>query len=371
MWDPARLAMEPLAKSRSATAKLKRAKRKRSLDEQVLRVRSHLAKLSKHRGPLLAGPFTGEVGFELLYWVPFLRWAVREFPDLRGRLVVISRGGTEPWIRGLDAQYVDILSLFPAEAFRRHRALGDKQRHGMAEFEHEVCEAVKRKLGIGDAGVLHPSLLYQSYFAFLKVNQLAYPMAVTRNEGGVVAGITAVYERIDVPDLGPLAGSLPDEYVAVRLYSSTSFPDDPEGRSFASAVIEALSRRTNVILLGHPFDLDEHRDVQGDVMSNVISIDHLLRPENNLALQTAVVGRAKAFVGTYGGFSYLAPFLGVPSLSFSIDRGHTHAWHYELAQRIFAGPEFGDFVALRHTDLPLVELVARDFSFAPTTAAST
>ncbi len=124
-----------------------------------------------------------------------------------------------------------------------------------------------------------------------------------------------------MPDPGPLASSLPDEYVAVRLYSSSSFPDNQEGRHFASAVIEALSRRTNVVLLGHPFDLDEHRDVQSDLTSNVISIDHLLRPENNLALQTAVVGRATAFVGTYGGFSYLAPFLGVPSLSFSIDRG--------------------------------------------------
>ncbi len=164
---------------------------------------------------------------------------------------------------------------------------------------------------------------------------------------------------------------MPDEYVAVRLYSSTSFPDDPEGRNFASAVIEALSRRTNVVVLGHPFDLDEHRDVQSDVTSNVISIDGLLRPENNLALQTAVVGRAKAFVGTYGGFSYLAPFLGVPSVSFSIDRGHTHAWHYELAQRIFAEPEFGDFVAMRHSDLPLVQLVAQDFSFEPTATAST
>jgi hypothetical protein len=363
-------ALEPIVKSEPARAKAKKIKRRRNLDEEVSRVRATLSKLSKQRGPVLAGPFTGEVGFELLYWVPFLRWAVREFPDLRGRLVAISRGGTEPWIKGLDAHYVDILSLFPSEDFRRHRALADKQRQGMAEFEHDVCEAVKEKLGFGDAAVLHPSLLYQSYFRFLKVNQLAYPLSVERKEDGVVEGMTSIYQPIDVPDAGPLSDLLPDEYVAVRLYSSSSFPDDPEGRRFASAVIEALSRRTNVILLGHPFDLDEHRDVQGDPPPNVISIDHLLRPEDNLALQTAVVGRAKAFVGTYGGFSYLAPFLGVPSLSFSMDRAKTHVWHYELAQRIFEGPEWGDFVALRHSDLPLVELVSREFSFDGATAAT-
>jgi hypothetical protein len=336
-------------------------KRKRNLDEEVARVRTQIGRLAKQRGHVLVGPFTGEVGFELLYWVPFIRWAAREFPELDGRLVVISRGGTQPWLQGLDAQYVDILSLFPSEDFARHRALADKQRHGMAEFEGEVCEAVKRHLGITEATVLHPSVLYQAYFRFLKANQLAYPNAVRRGDDGVVHGLTSIYQTMKAPDVGPLSEHLPDDYVAVRFYSSASFADEPEGRRFTSAVIEALARRTNVVLLGHRFELDEHRDVRGELPEGVISVDHLLSPDDNLALQTAVVGRAKAFVGTYGGFAYLAPFLGVPSLSFSMDRAKTHSWHYELAQRIFEGPEWGDFASLRHTDLALVKLVAQDF----------
>jgi hypothetical protein len=339
----------------------KKTKRKRSLGETEERVRAQVSRLVKRPGPVLAGPFTGEVGFELLYWVPFLRWAVREFPDLRGRLVVISRGGVQDWLKGLDAQYIDILTLFPPEDFARHRAIADKQRRGMAEFEERVCEAVKRERGYEKAMVLHPSVLYQAYFRFLKINQLAYPMSVERGDEGV-EGLTSVYRPIDVPDPGPLSDLLPDDYVAVRFYSSVPFPDSPEGRRFASAVIEGLSQKTNVVLLGHRFDLDEHRDVKGELPPGVISVDHVMRPENNLALQTVVVGRAKAFVGTYGGFAYLAPFLGVPSMSFSLDRGKTHSWHYELAQQVFDGPEWGSFVAMRHTDLPLAQLVARDFA---------
>jgi hypothetical protein len=41
-----------------------------------------------------------------------------------------------------------------------------------------------------------------------------------------------------------------------------------------------------------------------------------MHPRENLALQTAVVAGASAFVGTYGGFSYLAPFLGVRSTAY-------------------------------------------------------
>ena len=341
----------------------RKPKKPKNLEKEVDRVRTVVSRVAKKDGPVLAGPFTGEVGLELLYWVPFLRWVVQEFPDLQGRLTAISRGGTEPWLEGLDIDYIDILSLFPPEAFARHRALSDKQRHGMADFEEEVCAAVKRERGYASAAVLHPSVLYQAYFRFLKVNQLAYPISIGEPGSRVVHGLTSVYQPIPAPELGVLADLLPDEYVAVRLYSSSSFPDDDAGRQFASRVIEALSRRTNVVLLGHPFSLDEHQDVRGEFPDGVISIDHVLRPENNLALQTALVGHAKAFVGTYGGFSYLAPFLGVPSLSFSMDRAKTHSWHYTLAERIFQGPEWGDFVALRNNDLPLVDLVSRDFAF--------
>ena len=41
-----------------------------------------------------------------------------------------------------------------------------------------------------------------------------------------------------------------------------------------------------------------------------------VRPSDNLALQTAIVARAASLVGTYGGFSYLAPFLGVRSIAY-------------------------------------------------------
>ena len=33
-----------------------------------------LAAMVARGAPIVAGPWVGEVGFELLYWVPFLRW---------------------------------------------------------------------------------------------------------------------------------------------------------------------------------------------------------------------------------------------------------------------------------------------------------
>jgi hypothetical protein len=61
--------------------------------------------------------------------------------------------------------------------------------------------------------------------------------------------------------------------------------------------------------------LDDH---DGDDLQalGVQSLPRHLEPRDNLAVQTAAVAGACAFVGTYGGFSYLAPFLGVPAQAY-------------------------------------------------------
>ena len=65
--------------------------------------------------------------------------------------------------------------------------------------------------------------------------------------------------------------------------------------------------------------LDDH---DGDDMrdAGVQLLPENLTPRENLAVQTALVAGAPAFVGTYGGFSYLAPFLGVPHDGLLLER---------------------------------------------------
>ena len=135
---------------RGANAKLPKQKRG-SLAEEVERVRVQLASLRKTGQPVIAGPFTGEVGFELLYWIPLLRWSVRVCPELAEDLIIVSRGGVGGWVEGLGARYVDILALFEPEEFAAHRALADKQRDVKSSISasSSACSAssVSRKRG--------------------------------------------------------------------------------------------------------------------------------------------------------------------------------------------------------------------------------
>ncbi len=102
----------------------------------------------------------------------------------------------------------------------------------------------------------------------------------------------------------------------------------------------------------------------------MISLDRFMRPETNLATQTAAVSGARAFVGTYGGLAYLAPFLGVPAVSFTTEPGEVLSWHYDLARRVFAGEPWAPLVELR-PQMPLLGGLLGGLDYAEAGLAST
>ncbi len=320
------------------------------------RLEAQLAPLAERSGPVIAGPFVGEVGFELLYWIPFLRWAVARFPSLRGRLTVVSRGGTGGWYRGLDADYVDVLSIISPEQLVAQRA-ALKQRE-LSELDETVYTRVAADLGVDACDGLHPALLFNTFYSILKVDERAYVRAIAPRPDGVIDGLAAAYEQSRASDLPAVRERLPDEYAAVRFYFRPSFRDTPENRAFARSMVERISRRIPVVLLNNRMELDDHHDFHPGEGDRVITLDDLMVPENNLAVQTSAVACAKVLVGTYGGLSYLAPFLGVPAISFTADAAWTRSCHLELAQAIFGHDGWGSLISLRLGDPDALSVLA-------------
>jgi hypothetical protein len=80
-----------------------------------------------------------------------------------------------------------------------------------------------------------------------------------------------------------------------------------------------------------------------------------MAPSRNLAVQTAVIARAKAFVGTYGGYSYLAPLCGVNSLAL-YSESTFKTQHLQVAQHIFRTLGGASLIPLDVASLPTVRL---------------
>ena len=128
---------------------------------------------------------------------------------------------------------------------------------------------------------------------------------------------------------------LPRDYIAVRFYFNESFPDTEENKLFVTSLLDTLTETNDVVLLNPDLHIDDHWDMRPGRNSRIHTVDHLMTPQNNLAVQTKVISRARAFVGTYGGLSYLAPLYGVTSLAFYSHRERFNVQHLELARRVF------------------------------------
>ena len=292
---------------------------------------------------VLVGPWTGEVGFELLYWIPFLGWLAQQGPGGR-RMVVVSRGGTASWYRHLTSRYVDILDLMSPEEFRTGTAGKKKQYDARRPFDRDVQSKVRERLGLDEGPVVHPSAMFRLFAALWR----------RRAAVDLVESFSVFRRLTPPPDADPPAG-LPAHYVVAKFYFSKAFPDTRNNRAFVAQTLRCISRQAPVALLSTSMRLDEHSDFESPADSGLFIVDSHTVPQKNLELQTQLIAGARGFIGTYGGFSYLAPFYGVSSLSFFSRRNGFESHHLELADRVFERVLPGGFLALDRHDAHLVE----------------
>lgn len=274
--------------------------------------------------PIVVGPWLSEVGFETLYWVPFLHWVKAAFRLDPSRVVAVSRGGVGSWYEGVAGRYVEIWDdVDPAEFARLNAARGVTKHYEPSDLDRLILQAVGRRLGSSDFDVLHPALLYRLFTLYWSGQR---PM------GFLDAHLR--FTRVVPPTIIDPA-SLPDDYVAVKLYAARSLPDTPEVRADLRRMVAALSEQLPVVLLDTGLVLeDDHADYDFAAAGRVISARRWMTPQTNLGVQTQIIGGARAFVGTCGSIAWLAPRLGVDTSALFVDPKWLHA-HLPVAMRAY------------------------------------
>jgi hypothetical protein len=287
-----------------------------------LAVLAYFRRLALDSKPILVGPWRSELGFESMYWLPFLRWATKKAGIKPERFLIVTRGGAGV-LYGLPA--VDLYRLRSVEYVRQENAY-DSARTGIQKqvlrtaWDRDVLnEAAALTFGRGEKfHVLHPSWMYWALSPFWdEYRGLKYLASMTD------------YELLPKP-AKPLELNLPESYVAVKWYARHTFPyPHPETQDLVAKVTGAISSRTPVILLTSGVKADDHTDI----VVNGPNIQMLpeVPPEQNLALQLSVMAHATACVGVYGGMMQTALRMGVPSVSFYQHFGGTAHAHLSLS----------------------------------------
>jgi len=284
------------------------------------------------RGRLLvAGPWISEVGFETLYWIPFLHWVKTAFRIPEDRLVAVSRGGVAGWYQGLASRYVEIWDhVDPAEFARRNAERGIVKHYEPSPLDRHILDAVTGGIGTREFDVIHPGLMYRLFTLYWS--------------GLRAMGFIDAHTRFTTHAAPPLIDPalLPRDYIAVKFYGAQSLPDTPHIRGLLRTVVAALAEQAPVVLLDTGLVLeDDHADYTFGG-ARVVSARPWMTPQTNLGVQTQIVAGARAFVGTCGSIAWLAPRLGVDTAAMFVDPKWLHA-HIAVAMRAYHKLEAGRF----------------------------
>ena len=241
-------------------------------------------------------------------------------------------------MRHITPHYEEIFSFFTPDEFRQanDRLIVEqqgRQKHvEISSFDREILARVQARRGLHGAEVLHPSQMYQLFDNFW----------LQRTPVTLVEAFS-LFAPIPAGEPTGIRAHLPERYVAAKFYGNSALPPTPENREFVTSYLTDLAQQIDVVLLNTAQRFDDHSDFPPSLRGRLHTIDHLMAPETNLAVQTEVIRNAQAFVGTYGGFSYLAPLCGVNTLAFYSHAGGFRFDHLEVAKRVFSALKCGTF----------------------------
>lgn len=288
------------------------------------------------------------MGFESLYWIPFLDKLKQDGID-PARLIPITRGGAAVWY-GVP-QGFELYGMRTAQEVRIENRLQHertkmlKQTH-VTPWDRQVLKDAAQTLGVRRYQTLHPAWMYQTLTPFW--------------EGRT--GLTDLQDHVrfggmPIPPL-PDGLVLPERFVTVRFYFRGTFNMSDQNFAFAKICMQKLAQQTPVIILNTSLHTDEHADYAPKGLENVVRLSDLvpMTHENNLAVQTAVLARSMGFVGTYGGMAQLALRYHKPSVSFYDEWSQTAIAHKHLSEALSL--QMGvPFLVQRIGDLPLHQSV--------------
>jgi hypothetical protein len=267
---------------------------------------------------VIVGPWFSELGFELLYWVPFINSLSTENTFANKNVVTISRGGVEDLYDFLPSKHLNLLEYFSQTDWSDFTSKVWQELGGLKQSKLVMREVkMLKNLNIQFAGkensktlVLHPSLMFTMFRPFwrnknwsadLIAKHLVFPnfeIPEAKNYGSV-----KIYSRpslqINVDTTKKIGEFLKSEKVDLKIITSDSYKDDHEVFVFS--------------------DLEN---------AKLIPINDY---ENNLKLQLDIIRSSSVCYTTYGGLSYYPLYFGKKSIGFYTDSSKFDQQHTKVA----------------------------------------
>ena len=288
------------------------------------RLRLFARHIGASKRPIILGPWRSEVGFEVLYWLPFLAQLRKTYHWDKSRLVAFSRGGAAAWYDAIGT--ADLYDYVPIETVRLHTLAAQQRQSSTKQFSPEPWERHAALLAADSLGLSNP-IIFHPWWMYRLLEPAWLDQMPMRQ-------LSTWIDPQPIPPLPLPAGlTLPERFVAVRLYSRPTMEPQEPVLLYLRQMIARLAKKQPVVFLTSDERYDDHADMIRPSGANQADLGAFLTPTTNLAVQAAVIQRASLFLGTYGGLSQLAMRLKVPTVACYTSWHHTAYLHLDLTQR--------------------------------------
>ena len=287
--------------------------------------------MPSHRdGLAVVLPVFGEVAYETLYWLPYVRRRLRAF---RGTVVYFGRDGSESWScniapRAATEIRVNAHDILPRDQVLDHMSsLWSKNgswkqinRSDSSQLYDALIEYASASTSLQRVSTLYPEDM------FGLVNNARRGQARAWQAKGAFS-----HRAMSAGSALPLS-LLPPRFLTTRFYSKTGL-DIP--RAMNDGTISSLLTKWNpeglpILDVTPPEQFQDHVGVvaQEPLVTNLFDLVSY-SSRQNLAMQSDAIARSERFLGSHGGIGYVAVSLGKPSClleskTTSIERVHRY-----------------------------------------------
>jgi hypothetical protein len=274
-------------------------------------VRTALEEMQQSTAPVFVGPWMDSVGNELLYWIPFVRWAAATYGLPPERLIVVSRGGAREWYGTLAQRHLDARTLFSSAELEHwtHRTVPqseqDPKQAVISPFDQEILERAARAFELSEHQVLHPLMFFRTMRRVQQDRVLPRLGEVLRH-----ARVSAGESK--APDPRPL----PRSYVAVSVAFTDALPASDENQRMLSELLAQLAAGHEVVIA----DSAPPPEVSVPQSGRVHRLQTFVDGADVAQTQTRVMAHAGAFIGSHGDLAVLAASCGIPVTTYHSER---------------------------------------------------
>jgi len=252
---------------------------------------------------IIIGPWMGEVGPEIQYWIPFLNNLKDNNFFYGKRLIIVSRGNASCWYSKISDEYVDIFNFVSLEEYKNMRLSGSTQKQlDFSETDNYLINIISSYLNISNFSLIHPSSMWK----------LISPYLHSAKNTSWVLNYLKFSSFSDFSFDDTLFPILPEKYIFLKFYKSELFNPELVDQNRIINLLKSLSDKFVFVTVDQLSNFDDHEFLKLDF--DVIHIP--MDTPNNLLLQSYLIKNSSGFIGTYGGFSLLPAYYNKPSLAF-------------------------------------------------------